>query len=541
MWLEKNIRNSRKVEKHIIVAIFLFFLIISGKYFFFSSAASKISLKVSSFIIKKKNAEYLKHVQEKKEISFKEFVLARDSGGSWSLSGLDGGARDYLIENKNGMIAIKRLQDLGAGGINIDVDNVGSYFSYSDIVTDIPYTQTGESFLVPEQEDLFPIFGYHNIFSNDDNVKDPYSGMRERDFKNQIHFYNQEMNCQWLTLGNVVSNFIVKKQKIPRNTCVMNFDDGRKNNYDTVFPVLKENNVYATFFIIFGHLGKNAYMTNLEVSELFRAGNEIGSHTIIGGGLVNTGWFKDGEFTKETLFQQISGSKIISEDYSYNSKIFAYPLGEWNNEVVSFVKEAGYIAARDVEKDQKWRSRRALATSSDVDFIWHLNYYKPELRYNEEIKREAGYDGWWQFEEGNLIINDGNNNVKIDPGIKITEQSYAVVSLLDIDDANENSFILENDGHYIIEMLLANNSEDMSGFIVLVDGNILNARKDASQGCILNNGNSYCHYLLDVYLLEGEHKLKIINKTNQTNIDKFKISRIVPMAKEYRIKISEHN
>lgn len=536
---EEKPKRYKRIETYTALFVLFIFLVLIGRYFRLSSLEGSLFSRVNNAIIKKENADYLiKDTLKKSQRNYSNYTLRFIDGKEWSLfvDGTNVSAMEYEVKNENGKISICSLQGSAINSLDVDIDGVRDYFSRSNcIVTDIPYVD-GHQFLVQEQEDLFPIFGYHNVVEAENNLKDPYLEMRKSDFEGQVHFYNEELGCRWLTLGEIVSDFILKDRKIPRNVCAMNFDDGRKNNYEIVFPILKENNIHATFFIIFGRLGEKAYMTISEVSELFRSGNEIGSHTVNGGGLVNTSWFTGGPFTADELYKQISESKAISEEYSYNSKIFAYPLGEWNNAVVDAIKQAGYVAARDTQKDEGWRDRRALATSMSTDFLWHFNYYKPELRYNEEIRKEVGYNGWWQFEEGNLILNDLNSNARVLQGVAPMEQSYAVVSLVDPGDTNENMFLLENDGEYIVDVFAMNDASDGIGMATFIDDKEYRVLKDSAQGCLLYNGKSlYCHYVVKAGLLAGKHKLSVINKVGQTNLDRFRVFRSVSAKSEYRV------
>lgn len=540
---EKKPKSYKRVEAYVAMFVLFIFLVLIGRYFHLSSLESSLFSRINNAIIKKENADYLiNNTLKKSRGNYSSYTLKFIGDKGWSLFVDDASnpAMEYEVKNENGKISICGLQNSAINVTDVDIEGVRSYFSRSNcIVTDIPYSIDSDQFLVQEQEDLFPIFGYHNVVEAEDDLKDPYLEMRKSDFEDQVHFYNEELNCRWLTLGEIVSDFILKNRKIPRNVCAMNFDDGRKNNYETVFPILKENNIHVSFFIIFGRLEEKAYMTISEVSELFRSGNEIGSHTVSGGGLVNASWFTSGPFTADELYKQINESKAISEEYSYNSKIFAYPLGEWNDAVVDAIKQAGYVAARDTQKDEGWRDHRAIAAGMSDDFLWHFNYYKPELRYNEEIRKDIGYNGWWQFEEGNSTLNDLNSNVRVLQGVAPMEQSYAVVSLVDAGDINENMFLLENDGEYTVDMFAMNDASDGIGMATFIDDKEYKVLKDSTQSCLLYKGKSlYCHYFVKADLSAGKHKLGVMNKVGQTNLDRFRIFRSVPIKSEYRVRMN---
>lgn len=530
-------KSYRRIEMVFFVLAVFVFIIISAKYFSSPSGGS-ILTHAKDAILKKMNAYYLEK-SSNDIVSQQSLILKISDDGRWRIFNVDGSESDlYSVENLDGKILIYGLKK----GVAQDlyVDGVRSYFTRSEMVsTDIPHDViNGDSFLVPEQEDLFPIFGYHNIFDREEDIRDPYLDIRKSDFEGQVQVYNHEINCRWATLREVVENFILVNKKLPRNVCVMTFDDGRKNNYEIAFPILKENGIRATFYIIFGRLGSGIYMTKNEVAELFRAGNEMGSHTMTGGSLVDTSWFA-GEFTDNELKNQLQDSKEISEVYSYNSRTFAYPLGDWNDKVVTAIKDAGYIAARDTEKDEQWRDHRALAVSATEDFIWHLNYYKPELRFDDEIYQNMRYSGWWQFEEGNLVSGDENGNVLIKHDVDIPNQGYGVVVLVDPNDSNRNAFLLEQNGQYVIDMLLAKDQSKNIDPSVFIDGINQPIQKDDSQTCTTQGKDVYCHYTIEASLSQGRHTLDIINNSGIMKLDRFRIYRRVLMKQEYELTITK--
>lgn len=539
MKLQKD-NNKKKLEIYVILFIIILFFIIIARYLYYSSSARNIFSDIDYFFIKKNNANYFIKKNNANN-TYSKFKLKIDEDKKWLLLNENDKVVDgYEIKNDNGKIAIKKIDKYKNNILDVNIEGINTYFNNSGyLITDIPYDiEKSKYFFSLEQEDLFPIFGYHSVIEDSEEIINPYLEIKKSYFEKQIKYFNEEMNCRWILLGDLVENYILKNEKIPKNSCVINFDDGRKNNYDIAFPILKNNNIIATFYIIFGHLGKKSYMTSSEVSDLFRSGNEIGSHTLTGGGLVNADWF-EGIFNDEELYKQVSDSKKYAQDFFYDVKTFAYPLGEWNDNVVSAIKNSGYIAARDTEKDNGWRDQRALSVSMDDDFIWHLNYYKTELHYNEEIKKEVGYNGWWQFEEGNLIVDDKDNDVNLNWGIKTTEHSYAVVSLNDEGDSNENMFILKNEGNYIMDMLISNDQDLNNGFTVFVDDEKYIPVKDDLQECISFNNDLYCHYLIEGILSNGKHKLKIVNKKGNTLIDCFSISQKILNKEEYIVEIME--
>ncbi len=544
MWLDKKIQEHKKIERYILFFILVCFVVVSGRYLyisFFSNNPNNITSKIKDFELKKNNANYLKKSKDKHILKY--YNLRRLSNGKWIIIDNNGNpSKKYKVENNNGKIAIKKVVE--PKRLDIDISNVSNYFSQSGyVITDIPYFIGDKYYLVPEQEDRFPIFGYHNVFKTEKEIKNPFMDIRENDFISQVDFLNKKMNCRWLTLDYVAENYILKEDKIPRNTCVMTFDDGRKNNYDIVFPILKKNNINATFFIIFDRLGEKGYMTRNNIGELFRAGNEIGSHTLSGGSLINTDWF-DGKFTETELYRQISGSRNVFNNYFFNVNTFAYPLGEWNDNIVSLIKEAGYIVARDTER-KKGRDPRSLSVSWDDNFIWHLNYYKPELRYNEEIRKEIDYNGWWQFEDGYKIEKDIDNDIKVLSLYRPTLNSYAGVALNDIQDKISKKFIVSKDGIYNIEVFGTVNTKDLLEYSnkytmnIYIDDNKQELKNNFSKECLMYKKQYYCSYVISTNLNKGVHIISIEAQQKGIKVDKFRMYRKVNVKNEYLISVVE--
>lgn len=518
-------------------AVFLLILfIVLSNYILLFMTGNNVVQNLEHVVISSLNESF----NENKKLSseYKVLTLKKNQSEDWTIYQGNNISLDYLAENKNGKILIKKRTSVDSKNFSVSIENVGSYFSRgNEILTDIPYNETPEIFFVAEQEDLFPIIGYHNVFTNEDDIVDPLIDMREIDFINQVHFLNETLNCRWIGLTEVTEKYILPRKKLPRNTCVMTFDDGRENNYTTVLPILKRENVIASFFIIAGRSDQKQYMNKWEVSSLYRAGNEIGSHTFTGGSLIDTSWYKEGPFTQEVLWDQLYGSKQYLNSMGYNVKMFAYPLGDYNENVISTIKESGYIAARESKKNNSWRDPRALSTSMDPEFIWHLNYYEPVVMFDEQLERDLSYKKWWQFEEGVQISPIASDSIKILSETKPTDNSFGVILMRGVGDSITNSFILENDGQYVLDILGTNLEFSTNNFTAYIDDRPVSVEKDFSQDCNIVNFDTYCHYILKSQLSKGEHFLKVINTGGTLGLDRFRVSKEVKSQKDYTIRV----
>ena len=137
----------------------------------------------------------------------------------------------------------------------------------------------------------------------------------------------------------IISFFIFtvspNKNSNESNFCLsITFDDGYKNHYGTVAPLLKKYNFTATFFIPTSHYKSdyNWLMNKSDIEELIILGHEIGSHSISHPYLTN--------LSNDELSKEVSGSKkILEEDFSISIKSFAFPYSDYNNKVLNFVNK----------------------------------------------------------------------------------------------------------------------------------------------------------------------------------------------------------
>ncbi len=117
----------------------------------------------------------------------------------------------------------------------------------------------------------------------------------------------------------------------------LTFDDGYKNNYSEVLPVLKKYNAQASFFVISNKIGKKIYMNEEEIKDLIAQGMEIGSHTVNHAPLA--------EIEEKFLPWEISGvRRMFRKRYDgYDMVSMAYPNGSYNQKVAALAKRFGHL------------------------------------------------------------------------------------------------------------------------------------------------------------------------------------------------------
>ncbi|MDP8213251.1 MAG: polysaccharide deacetylase family protein [Candidatus Zapsychrus exili] len=180
---------------------------------------------------------------------------------------------------------------------------------------------------------VVPILMYHEIKSLDHY---------EPNFVSPKHFdiqmrYLKKHNYNVINIDEFL-RFIENNEILPRNTILITFDDGSKNNYTKALPVLSKYGLVATFFVPSDKVGLEGRMSWNDLSEIFLHGSKIGSHTRTEAYLPDV--------SIESQRDEIITSKIILErNLGKNIKFIAYPIGGFSEGIKDIVKEAGYKAA----------------------------------------------------------------------------------------------------------------------------------------------------------------------------------------------------
>jgi peptidoglycan/xylan/chitin deacetylase (PgdA/CDA1 family) len=117
----------------------------------------------------------------------------------------------------------------------------------------------------------------------------------------------------------------------------LTFDDGDADNY-VVREDLSRNNLHGTFYVVSSFIGTAGYMTESQLGDLFRDGNEIGGHSLSHGHLPN--------LPSSQLREQVCQDRLNLLALGFEAVSFAYPGGEINDEVKKTVEDCGYNNGR---------------------------------------------------------------------------------------------------------------------------------------------------------------------------------------------------
>jgi peptidoglycan/xylan/chitin deacetylase (PgdA/CDA1 family) len=150
-----------------------------------------------------------------------------------------------------------------------------------------------------------------------------------------------------------VYDALFRGRLLPPKPVLITVDDGYRDAVTHVLPVLRRHAMVATFFVITGRLGGHEYLTQEDVRGLEAAGMDIGGHTSSHRDLTT---LPQGELRRETAGSRRKLARILGHPVYF----FAYPFGQYDDNVVAEVRRAGYSVAFTTESGTQLASTRPL-------------------------------------------------------------------------------------------------------------------------------------------------------------------------------------
>lgn len=237
------------------------------------------------------------------------------------------------------------------------------------------HTRVLERDAIEAQKVSVPILLYHHIARLPDNatLAQKRWTLTPEKFDDQMRWIAKN-GFRPVTMAQL-SDHLRDGSPLPFKPIVISFDDGWKDQYKNAIPILKKYNFNATFFIITDLVGHSAYMNWDEVSKISDFGMDIEPHSHTHARLP--------ALSAERARKEINQSKKILESHIKKPvSVFAYPYGSYDDEIISFIKDAGFDAAVTVSglnggyllrEDQAYTlSRYAVEGSDKLDHISQL-------------------------------------------------------------------------------------------------------------------------------------------------------------------------
>jgi peptidoglycan/xylan/chitin deacetylase (PgdA/CDA1 family) len=180
------------------------------------------------------------------------------------------------------------------------------------------------------------ILAYHSVrphkFSAEDNLN-----VLPQTFEKQMRYLAS--HYQVLSLAEVIS-ILKAGRRFRRRTVVLTFDDGRRDNVDVAFPILKTFALPATFFVVTSRTDApdENYFGWSDAQMLVRNRVAIGSHTQSHKRLTKCS-------TEDVRAELCISRARIVEKVGDSFVPFAYPFGDLDQRVCAEVRRSGYDCA----------------------------------------------------------------------------------------------------------------------------------------------------------------------------------------------------
>lgn len=217
-----------------------------------------------------------------------------------------------------------------------------------------------------------PIFIYHSVRPHRPNETPlvQHYAIGPSSLEKQLR-YLRDSGYTVISL-NYLADALRESISLPPKSVVLTFDDGWQNQYLNAFPLLKKYNDTATFFIFTDAIDHEYFLTSNQIKEMDNAGMTIGGHTRTHPYLPS--------ITDEADLENeiINGKKITENKLEHPIQIFAYPFGHYNDQIISVVKKAGYVAARSAyggvynSREDIYKLKGVEATDDFTQFVKDL-------------------------------------------------------------------------------------------------------------------------------------------------------------------------
>lgn len=132
-------------------------------------------------------------------------------------------------------------------------------------------------------------------------------------------------------------DYVTKGEKLPSKPVCITFDDGYLDSYTIVYPMMKEFGYPWTLFLITDDVGKSYNrMTWEQLKEMADSGAvTIANHTLSHPKLHNL------STRAEKENEIIGANKALKYHLGIDNLWFAYPYGDYDDEVIDICKKAG--------------------------------------------------------------------------------------------------------------------------------------------------------------------------------------------------------
>ncbi len=202
-----------------------------------------------------------------------------------------------------------------------------------------------------------PILMYHYVSELPPDADSLRRGLtvEPADFEAQLQ-YLKDAGYETVLLKDLYDALSLGKP-LPEKPIVLTFDDGHKDHYTDVLPLLQKYDYVGEFFVLAtpAHFEAEAYMTWNEIQALAEAGMAVQGHGRDHYDLRS----RDYDFL---VFQILGIKEAVEAHTGQPVTFFCYPSGKYDRDVLAVTESAGYLGGVTTE----WGTKETL----DNRFTW---------------------------------------------------------------------------------------------------------------------------------------------------------------------------
>jgi peptidoglycan/xylan/chitin deacetylase (PgdA/CDA1 family) len=250
---------------------------------------------------------------------------------------------------------------------------------------------TGQEVVIPKQEwnppgvypdgyQLVPILVYHDIRAQSQGRL----RIAASTFEEQMRYLKAE-GYRPIRLEDFIAHLLDRRQ-LPRKSVLLTFDDGHKGFLQYAHPVLKELGFPAALFIQSDQISvrpNSGFLSWPELRDLVKDGVEIQPHSKTHGDLRRTSGESESAYARRMQAELGHPLTVLRTQLPRADKApesVAYPFGEWDENLLRYVKQHGYAVGFTVRREANAAFVPLLKVNrSQVFADWTLDEFKKNL------------------------------------------------------------------------------------------------------------------------------------------------------------------
>ncbi len=189
-----------------------------------------------------------------------------------------------------------------------------------------------------DREFLIPVLMYHYISTPpaDADIYRIDLSIVPDTFREQMEWLSRN-GYNTITFYDLIYALSIGWPPLPPKPIILTFDDGYVDNYENAFPILRDNGLTGTFFILTDVTDRSqpGYMTWNMLKEMANAGMDIEVH-----GREHIEY--SGRDYDWLIYHLLGPQQTIEANLGYLPRFIAYPSGRYDNFTMVVAQELGY-------------------------------------------------------------------------------------------------------------------------------------------------------------------------------------------------------